>query len=76
MSSSGVALLDPVFSGGGVERIAIASGKNGTVGCLGFSDNESKTLMGCIRLSLWMQITLVASRMVCSFQKYPKSFRR
>jgi hypothetical protein len=32
LGSSGVALLDPVpFSGGGVNRLAIAAGKNGTV---------------------------------------------
>jgi hypothetical protein len=32
IGSSGVALLDPAtFSGGGVNRIAIATGKNGTV---------------------------------------------
>jgi hypothetical protein len=32
VGSSGVALLDPgTFSGGGVNRIAIAAGKNGTV---------------------------------------------
>jgi hypothetical protein len=30
-SSSGVALLDPVFSGGGVNRIAIGAGKVGIV---------------------------------------------
>jgi hypothetical protein len=31
LGSSGVTLLDPVFSGGGVNRIAIVAGKNGTV---------------------------------------------
>ncbi len=31
VGSSGVALLDPVFSGGGVNRIVVAAGKNGTV---------------------------------------------
>ncbi len=31
LGSSGVALLDPFFSGGGVTRMAVAAGKNGTV---------------------------------------------